>query len=191
MKELACLGMAAAAWTLVCGDAHGETLSFNVPAPGADTLALNGTATESPSLTYDAPFPGSDTGRTYYFVPKGLDLSKPAPLLVFMHGGNRRSPDTSPEKYLDLKTGTMMPTLYDAPFIVAAPSAPPAAADAPKKNSRWCQPDGVKYIEATIDAACGKLRSTVTASSSADIRWAGSGPTTSRSSWPTDWRARG
>ena len=48
MKKLACLGMAAAAWTLVCGDAHGETLSFNVPAPGADTLALNGTATESP-----------------------------------------------------------------------------------------------------------------------------------------------
>ena len=158
MKKLACLGMAAAAWTLVCGDAHGETLSFNVPAPGADTLALNGTATESPSLTYDAPFPGSDTGRIYYFVPKGLDLSKPAPLLVFMHGGNRRSPDTSPEKYLDLKTGTMMPTLYDAPFIVAAPSAPPAAADAPKKNSRWCQPDGVKYIEATIDAACGKFK---------------------------------
>ena len=124
MKKLACLGMAAAAWTLVCGDAHGETLSFNVPAP------------ESPSLTYDAPFPGSDTGRIYYFVPKGLDLSKPAPLLVFMHGGNRRSPDTSPEKYLDLKTGTMMPTLYDAPFIVAAPSAPPVAKDAPKKNSR-------------------------------------------------------
>ena len=89
-------------------------------------------ATEEPSLTYDAPFPGSDTGRIYYFVPKGLDLSKPAPLLVFMHGGNRKSPDNSPEKYLDLKTGTMMPTLYDAPFIVAAPSAPPAAADAPK-----------------------------------------------------------
>ena len=45
--------------------------------------------TDEPSLTYDAPFPGSDTGRIYYFVPKGLDLSKPAPLLVFMHGGNR------------------------------------------------------------------------------------------------------
>lgn len=55
-------------------------------------------ATEEPSLTYDAPFPGSDTGRIYYFVPKGLDLSKSAPLLVFMHGGNRKSPDNSPEK---------------------------------------------------------------------------------------------
>ena len=115
-------------------------------------------ATEEPSLTYDAPFPGSDTGRIYYFVPKGLDLSKPAPLLVFMHGGNRKSPDNSPEKYLDLKTGTMMPTLYDAPFIVAAPSAPPVAKDAPKKNSRWCQAGGTKYVEATIDAACKKFK---------------------------------
>ena len=115
-------------------------------------------ATKEPSLTYDAPFPGSDTGRIYYFVPRGLDLSKPAPLLVFMHGGNRKSPDNSPEKYLDLKTGTMMPTLYDAPFIVAAPSAPPVAKDAPKKNSRWCQPGGTKYIEATIDAAAKKFK---------------------------------
>lgn len=122
-------------------------------APGAA-----GAMTEEPSLTYDAPFPGSDTGRIYYFVPKGLDLSKPAPLLVFMHGGNRKSPDNSPEKYLDLKTGTMMPMLYDAPFIVAAPSAPPVAKDAPKKNSRWCQPGTTKYIEETIDAACRKFK---------------------------------
>ena len=32
--------------------------------------------TEEPSLTYDAPFPGADTGRIYYFVPKGLDLAE-------------------------------------------------------------------------------------------------------------------
>ena len=131
------------------------TCCFGVAAVAA-CVAL--AATEEPSLTYDAPFPGSDTGRIYYFVPKGLDLSKPAPLLVFMHGGNRRSPDTSPEKYLDLKTGTMMPTLYDAPFIVVAPSAPPVAKDAPKRNSRWCQAGGTKYIEATIDAACKKFK---------------------------------
>ena len=123
----------------------------------AVSLAFAGT-TEEPSLTYDAPFPGSDTGRIYYFVPKGLDLSKPAPLLVFMHGGNRKSPDNSPEKYLDLKTGTMMPTLYDAPFIVAAPSAPPVATNATQKNSRWCQPGTTKYIEATVDAACRKFK---------------------------------
>ena len=122
------------------------------------TVSAAFAATEEPSLTYDAPFPGSDTGRIYYFVPRGLDLSKPAPLLVFMHGGNRKSPDNSPEKYLDLKTGTMMPTLYDAPFIVAAPSAPPIAKDAPKKNSRWCQVGTTKYIEATIDAACRKFK---------------------------------
>ena len=32
MKKLTFLGMATAAWALVCGDARGETLSFNVPA---------------------------------------------------------------------------------------------------------------------------------------------------------------
>ena len=130
-------------------------LTFAAATVAAASMAL--AATKEPSLTCQAPFPGSDTGRIYYFVPKGLDLSKPAPLLVFMHGGNRKSPDDSPERYLDLKTGTMMPTLCDAPFIVAAPSAPPVAADAPKKNSRWCQPGGTKYIEAAIDAACGKF----------------------------------
>ena len=32
MNKLTFLGLLAAAWALVCGDAHGETLSFNVPA---------------------------------------------------------------------------------------------------------------------------------------------------------------
>ena len=32
MKKLTCLSLLVAAWALVCGDAHGETLSFNVPA---------------------------------------------------------------------------------------------------------------------------------------------------------------
>ena len=41
----------------------------------AVSLAIAGT-TEEPSLTYDAPFPGADTGRIYYFVPKGLDLAE-------------------------------------------------------------------------------------------------------------------
>lgn len=129
----------------------------------AFALALACTAvcfaeTGEPSLTYDTPFPGLNTGRIYYFLPKGIDLSKPAPLLIFMHGGNKKSPDNSPEKYLDLTSGTMMPTLYDAPFIVAAPSAPLLPQDAPKKNSRWCQEGGTKYIEATIDAACKKYK---------------------------------
>ncbi|MBR1587847.1 MAG: hypothetical protein IJ658_05940 [Kiritimatiellae bacterium] len=119
-------------------------LTFAAATVAAASMAL--AATKEPSLTCQAPFPGSDTGRIYYFVPRGLDLSKPAPLLMFMHGGNRKSPDDSPERYLDLKTGTMMPTLCDAPFIVAAPSAPPVAADAPKKNSRWCQPGGTKDV---------------------------------------------
>ena len=118
-------------------------------APGA-VVAV----TEEPSLTYDAPFPGSDTGRIYYFVPKGLDLSKSAPLLVYMHGENSKSPDTTPKKSLD----RLMPTLCDAPFIVAAPSAPPVAKDARQKNSRWCQPGTTKYIEDTIDAACRKFK---------------------------------
>ena len=37
MKKLTFLGMATAAWALVCGDARGETLSFNVPAGETNT----------------------------------------------------------------------------------------------------------------------------------------------------------
>lgn len=99
------------------------------------------------NLVIEAPVPGYDYGRIYYYVPKGIDLKKPAPLLVFMHGGNSRSPDAAPERYLD-EGGYMMPEFKEAPFIVAAPSAPPGP-----NGSRWNQEGVYKYIDAVVAAA--------------------------------------
>ena len=104
-------------------------------------------------LTFDAPAPGRNSGRIYWHVPDGIDLSRPSPLLVFLHGGDRDSPDTAPARYLDESEGWLMPELKDAPFIVAAPSAPPAP-----DGSRWNR-DGVsRLIDATIAAARRRFR---------------------------------
>ena len=104
-------------------------------------------------LTFDAPAPGRSSGRIYWHVPDGIDLARPAPLLVFLHGGDRDSPDTAPARYLDESEGWLMPELKDAPFIVAAPSAPPAP-----DGSRWNR-DGVsRLIDATIAAARRRFR---------------------------------
>ena len=46
-------------------------------------------------LTFDEPAPGRDSGRIYYYVPDGLDLAHPVPLLVFLHGGGIASTDTT------------------------------------------------------------------------------------------------
>lgn len=103
-------------------------------------------------LTSEAPAPGRDSGRIYYYVPDGLDMSRPVPLLVFLHGGDRKSPDTAPGNYLLEGKRWLMPDITNAPFVVAAPSAPPAP-----DGSRWNR-DGVsKVILATIGAACGKF----------------------------------
>ena len=102
-------------------------------------------------MIQDAPAPGRDAGRIYYYVPDGIDRAKPAPLLVFLHGGGAKSPDTAPENYFSVSKKWLMPDIAEAPFIVAAPSAPPAS-----DGSRWNR-DGVsKFIDATIAAA--KLR---------------------------------
>jgi predicted esterase len=105
------------------------------------------------TLTYDSPAPGRDTGRIYYYIPDGIDLSKPAPLLIFLHGGSRTTPDTAPENYFSKEQKLLMPDFTNAPFIVAAPSAPPAP-----DGSRWNR-DGVsKFIDATILAARKKFK---------------------------------
>ena len=104
-------------------------------------------------LMQESPAPGRDSGRIYYYVPDGIDRSKPAPLLVFLHGGGRTTPDTAPANYLNKEKNWLMPDIADAPFIVAAPSAPPAS-----DGSRWNR-DGVsRFIDATIAAAKKKFK---------------------------------
>jgi predicted esterase len=71
---------------------------------------------------------------------------------VFLHGGGRKSPDTAPGNYFSKEKNWLMPDMADAPFIVAAPSAPPAS-----DGSRWNR-DGVsRFIDATIAAARKKF----------------------------------
>ena len=100
------------------------------------------------ALTFDEPAPGRDSGRIYWYVPKGLDLSRPQPLFVFLHGGDRDSPDSAPGNYFSAERNWLMPDIATAPFVVAAPSAPPAP-----DGSRWNRDGASKLIDATIAAA--------------------------------------
>jgi len=93
------------------------------------------------------PAPGRKDGRIYYYVPPATDCAKPSALLVFLHGGDGNSPDTAPESYFG-ENGAAMPAFRDAPFIVAAPSAPPAP-----HGSRWNQPGVWRLIDATVEDA--------------------------------------
>ena len=104
-------------------------------------------------LTFDEPAPGRTSGRVYWYVPDGIDRSRPAALLVFLHGGSTNSPDTAPGNYFSDEKQWLMPDITNAPFIVVAPSAPPAP-----DGSRWNR-DGVsKVIDATIAAAQRKFK---------------------------------
>ena len=104
-------------------------------------------------LTFDEPAPGRDSGRIYWYVPDGLDVSRPVPLFVFLHGGSWNSPDNAPGNYFSDEKQWLMPDIANAPFVVAAPSAPPAP-----DGSRWNR-DGVsKVIDATVAAAKAKFK---------------------------------
>ena len=103
-------------------------------------------------LTFEEPAPGRDSGRIYWYVPDGLDVSRPVPLFIFLHGGSWNSPDNAPGNYFSDEKQWLMPDITNAPFVVAAPSAPPAP-----DGSRWNR-DGVsKVIDATIAAARKKF----------------------------------
>ena len=102
-------------------------------------------------MLYIAPAPGRADGRIYYHVPTATDYAKPSALLVFLHGGDGRTPDSAPERYFG-ENGSAMPAFADAPFIVAAPSAPPA-----NHGSRWSQAGVRKLIDATIADARGRF----------------------------------
>ncbi len=104
------------------------------------------------ALTFDEPAPGRDSGRVYYYVPDGLAHSNRVALLVFLHGGSTHSPDTAPGNYFSAEKNWLMPDIAKAPFVVVAPSAPPAP-----DGSRWNR-DGVsRLIDATIAAAKRKF----------------------------------
>ncbi len=117
------------------------------------SAALTFGAALAGQLTFDEPAPGRTSGRVYWYVPDGIDLSRPAALFVFLHGGSTNSPDTAPGNYFSDEKQWLMPDITNAPFIVVAPSAPPAP-----DGSRWNR-DGVsKVIDATIAAAQRKFK---------------------------------
>ena len=119
----------------------------------AAVLAAAATCVDAGCLSFEEPAPGRTDGRVYYYAPDGIDLSRPVPLLVFLHGGDASSPDTAPGNYFNAERQWLMPDVTNAPFVVAAPSAPPAP-----DGSRWNR-DGVsKFIEATIAAAERKFK---------------------------------
>ena len=69
-------------------------------------------------LSFEEPAPGRSDGRVYYYVPDGIDLSRPAPLLVFLHGGDASSPDTAPGNYFSEEKKTIrfdIVVSFDAP----------------------------------------------------------------------------
>ena len=117
------------------------------------SVALTFGAAFAGQLTFDEPAPGRTSGRVYWYVPDGIDRSHPAAILVFLHGGSTHSPDTAPGNYFSDEKQWLMPDITNAPFIVVAPSAPPAP-----DGSRWNR-DGVsKVIDATIAAAQRKFK---------------------------------
>lgn len=97
-------------------------------------------------LSWDGPAPGRKEGKIYYYVPPQLDLSQPAGLLIFLHGGTSSSKDTAPLGYI---SGELKQQLDKSSFILAMPSAPP-----PQKihtGHRWNYEGTYKSILATIE----------------------------------------
>ena len=98
------------------------------------------------------PAPGRNEGKIYYFVPEEVDLTKPAPLLFFMHGGDGSSPDTAPFKtYLNPENGCLRPHIDHIPFITVAASAPPEI-----DGKRWNRAAAVKAVDAIIADASSR-----------------------------------
>ena len=98
-------------------------------------------------LFFEAPAPGRDEGRVYYYVPPALEGKKNVPLLIFLHGGDKTSPVDAPARYLG-ENGWLQPEFASAPFVVAAASAPPT-----RHSSRWNAAGTEHAIDALIVAA--------------------------------------
>ena len=116
----------------------------------ACALAL---ASSGGTLRIDSPAPGRSDGRIYYYEPDGFDPAVSAPLLVFLHGGDASSPDSSPERYFAEGKGSALAAFSSAPFVIAAPSAPPA-----RDGSRWSREGVAALIDETVAAARRRYR---------------------------------
>lgn len=103
-------------------------------------------------LSWEEPAPGLDYGRIYYYVPPRLDLAKKPGLLVFLHGGGAETRD-QPAKYLNPTNGWLRPHVDDAPFVVAAPTAPHARGD----HWRWGHADAADEVLAVIEAVAARM----------------------------------
>ena len=123
-----------------------KVVFIGVVAASLSCLAMGG------QLTFEEPAPGRDSGRIYYYVPDGLDLAHPVPLLVFLHGGGIASTSATAGTYFSEERCALMPDVTNAPFIVAAPSAPVTG-----DSSRWNHAGVSKIIDATIAAASRKF----------------------------------
>lgn len=113
------------------------------------------TATAAPlpvGLSWEEPAPGLDYGRIYYYVPPKLDLSEKPGLLVFMHGGGAETKD-QPAKYLNPTNGWLRPHVDDAPFVVAAATAPHARGD----HWRWGHADAEREVVAIVEAVAARM----------------------------------
>ena len=80
----------------------------------AAVLAAAATCVDAGCLSFEEPAPGRTDGRVYYYVPEGIDLSRPVPLLVFLHGGDASSPDTAPGNYFSEERQWLMPDVTNA-----------------------------------------------------------------------------
>lgn len=116
-------------------------------------LSLMATSAPLPvGLSWEEPAPGLDYGRIYYYVPPKLDLSKLPGLLVFLHGGGAETND-QPAKYLNPTNGWLRPHVDDAPFVVAAATAPHARGD----HWRWGHADAEREVLAIVEAVAARV----------------------------------
>ena len=100
-------------------------------------------------LSCFSPAPGRSDGKIYYFVPDEVDLTRPAALFIFMHGGDGSSPDTAPyDTYLNPENGCLRPHIDHIPFITVAASAPVEI-----DGKRWNRSAAEKYLLDIIDDA--------------------------------------
>ena len=102
-------------------------------------------------LSWNSPASGRSEGRIYYYVPPELDLSMPAGLFIFLHGGSSSSKDTAPLSYI---SGELKRQLDKSSFILAMPSAPPSQKIS--TGHRWNYEGTWKSILETIDDVAGR-----------------------------------
>lgn len=129
-----------------------ESAARDVPSPVPPPRTIAAAERLKCGLSLAMPAPGRNDGRVYYYVPEGTDLSRSTGLFVFLHGGDRSSPDTMPENYLRRIDGQLRPHIDKLGYVVAAPSAP-ATGD----HYRWNGDGAADSIRALIEDASSRF----------------------------------